>query len=161
MDKNVRPPCRRRGFVPKNCGVPHVEVAASNTSITLEAQSHVCPPNKYTLPSGPIAAAAFAVAAGKLGSDLNGGDELLNSCDKSREKKSADKEVSESTPPRKYAVLFAYTVACPYRVDGGVVVAAAANIDDARNVNCNGIRNNRLRRFILSILARLIQLMSS
>jgi hypothetical protein len=76
-------------------------VPGSNTFTTLDAQSHVCPPNKYTLPSSPIAAAAFAVAAGKLGNDLNGGEELLNSCDKSREKKSLDIEVSESNPPRK------------------------------------------------------------
>jgi len=89
------------GVVPKNCGVPHVAVAGSNTFTILDEQSHVCPPSKYILPSMPIAAAAYAVAAGKLGNDLYGGEELLNSCDRSREKKSLDMDVSESIPPRK------------------------------------------------------------
>jgi hypothetical protein len=51
-------------------------------------------------------------------------------------------------------------VACPYRVDGGVVVVAvaAANTVDASNVNCNGIRKNRLRRLIVCRRSRLIEL---
>jgi len=49
-------------------------------------------------------------------------------------------------------VLLAYTVACPYRVAGGDVVAADS--EDARNVNCNGIRDSHLRRFILCCLRR-------
>jgi hypothetical protein len=101
VERNVPAPCRRIGFVPKNCGVPHVAVVESNTFTTFDPQSHVCPPNKYTLPSGPIAAAPFAVATGRFVSEVKGGAVLLNSCDKSREKKSVESEVSESNPPRK------------------------------------------------------------
>jgi hypothetical protein len=46
-------------------------------------------------------AAALAVAAGREGSEFHGGVDELNSCDRSSEKKSLERDVSERMPPRK------------------------------------------------------------
>jgi hypothetical protein len=101
VDRNVRALCRRIGVVPKNWGVPQVDVAGSNTFMKLVPQSHVLPPNRYTRPSVPMDAAALEVAAGREGSEFHGGAVELNPCDRSSEKKSLEREVSERMPPRK------------------------------------------------------------
>lgn len=66
----------------------------------LLVQSHVLPPRRYIRPSTPTAAAASAVAAGSDGKEFQGGEEVLNCCDRSRDRKSLEREVSERIPPR-------------------------------------------------------------
>jgi hypothetical protein len=43
----------------------------------------------------------LAVEVGREGRECHGGEEMLNRVDKSREKKSVEREVSERIPPRK------------------------------------------------------------
>lgn len=49
----------------------------------------------------PIAADASDVEVDREGRICQGGEDELNSCERSREKKSEEKEVSDRIPPRK------------------------------------------------------------
>ena len=87
--------------------MPQVDVAGSYTFKKSLEQAHVCPPSRYILPSAPMAPAALVVAADMDGSDFQGMVDESNSCERSMDRKSVVREVSDSVPPRKNAVLFA------------------------------------------------------